>query len=189
MRDIPAMREAFIEAEYGALQIQRLVKADAKPAEIGDRQKEFLIACGSAVEASVKPLLADLDVSDALTDDRRENALKYQEAVARLGFETDGDGRLHEDLVMVRPDRARTAATTRNGALNALLLVAVLQAERDKKHPLRDIAGRCPEFFLLAGEISRARGHGDRAVEETGDIEKHTQSIRAIGRAVVEVLT
>ena len=189
VRDVPAMRDAFIETEYAALQIQRLVKAGAKPAEIGDRARDYLIACGSAVEASVKPLLADLDVGDALTDDRRENALKYQEAVARLGFETDGNGRLHEDLVMVRPDRARTAAATRNGALNALLLVAVLQAERGEKHPLRDIAGHCPEFFLLAGEISRARGHGDRAAEGTTGIDKHTQNIRAIGRAVVEVLT
>ena len=189
VRDVPAMRDAFIETEYAALQIQRLIKAGAKPAEIGDRAKDLLIACGSAVEASVKPLLADLDVGDALSDDRRENALKYQEAVARLGFETDGNGRLHENLVMVRPDRARTAAATRNGALNALLLVAALQAERDEKHPLRDIVRHCPEFFFLAGEISWARGHGDRAAEGTTGIDKHANSVRAIGRAVVEVLT
>ena len=45
------------------------------------------------------------------------------------------NGHYHEDLLMVHPDRARSTARTQRGALNALLMVSLLQAEQRRRPP------------------------------------------------------
>jgi len=188
VRGLPPLRDAFVEMEHVALELKMLRSAGATAEEMTGRVKDLLIACGNAVEASIKPLLTATDVRKLINDDRRANATRYAEAAQSLGFAKAEDGQYHDDLMMVRPDRARSAAVTRDGALNALLMVATLQAQQDVDHPLREIAATSPQFFVLAGSVSQARGHGDVPGSGTIDPEELENSVVAIGRAVLDVM-
>jgi len=189
VREIPALRDVLVEMEHVALELAMLRTAGATAEEMTGRTKDLLIACGNAVEASIKPLLTAADIREHLSDDRSANAIRYTEAAKSLGFSTAEDGRYHDDLLMVRPDRARSAAATKKGALNALLMVATLQAEQDTDHPLRAVAATNPRFLVLAGAVSQARGHGDAPGVETIDLEELHNHVVAIGRAVLEAIT
>jgi len=188
-RELPSLRDACLELEHMALELSLLRQAGATAEEVSGRVTDFLYASGSSVEASTKCLLTTADVSSKISDDRDANAGLYLSAVRELGFSLDSDGRLSSDLLMVRPDRARAAAASRQGALNALLMAATLQAHGDDEHPLRDIAKTLPEYFLCAGAVSTARGHGDatKQLDEVA-VARLRDSAMKIGAAVVEAV-
>ena len=189
VREVPALRDELVEVAFLALELKKLRSAGATQEEMDGRAKDLRIACGNAVEAAIAPLLTQDDVGEFITSDRNANAERYSEAAKGLGFASMENGRYHTDLLMVRPDRARSAAKTQRGALNALLMVALLQAEQDTDHPLRKIKKKNPRFLLDAGEVSRARGHGDGRNRETIGPEALKKHVIAIGKAVLDVLT
>ena len=189
VREMPALRDELVEVEFLALELAKLRSAGATQEEIDGRTKDLRIACGNAVEAAVDPLLTQADVSEFITDDRKANAVLYGKAARTLGFKAMENGRYHEDLLMVRPDRARSTARTQRGALNALLMVGVLQAEQDADHPLREVAKTNPRFILDAGEVSQARGHGDGRESEAIDPKTLKKHVIDTGKAVIEALT
>ncbi len=188
VREVPALRDELVEVEFLALELEKLRSAGATQEEMDGRTNDLRIACGNAVEAAVAPLLTQADVSEFITSDRNANAERYSEAAKGLGFASE-NGRYHEDLLMVHPDRARSAAKTQRGSLNALLMVALLQAEQDIDHPLREVKKKNPRFLLDTGEVSRARGHGDGRNRETIGSETLKKHVIAIGKAVLDVLT
>ncbi len=189
VREVPALRDELVEVEFLAIELAKLHSAGATQEEMDGRAKDLRIASGNAVEAAVAPLLTQDDVSEFITSDRDANAERYRKAARDLGFASMENGRYHEGLLMVRPNRARSAAKTQRGALNALLIVALLQAEQNPDHPLRKIKKKNPRFLLDAGEVSRARGHGDGRNRETIGPEALKKHVVAIGKAVLDVLT
>ncbi len=189
VQEVPALRDELVEVELLALELEKLRNAGATPEEMDGRAKDLRVAAGNAVEAAIKPLLTQADVSEFITSDRNANAERYSEAAEGLGFASMSDGQYHEDLLMVRPDRARLAAETQCGALNALLMVALLQAEQDTDHPLREVKKKNPRFLLDAGEVSQARGHGDGRSNEAIGPEVLKKHVIAVGKAVLDVLT
>lgn len=189
VRELPALRDELVEVEFLTLELKKLHSAGATQEEMDGRAKDLRIACANAVEAAVAPLLTQADVSEFVTSDRNANAERYSEAAKGLGFAAMENGRYHKDLLMVRPDRARLAAKTQRGALNALLMVALLQAEQDTDHPLRKIKKKNPRLLLDAGEVSQARGHGDGRNRETIGPEALKKHVVAVGKAVIDVLT
>ena len=189
VQEVPALRDELVEVEFLALELEKLRSAGATPEEMDGRAKDLRIASGNAVEAAVAPLLTQADVSEFITSDRNANAERYSETARDLGFASMSDGRYHEELLMVHPDRAHSAAETQRGALNALLIVALLQAEQDTDHPLREIKKKNPRFLLDAGEVSQARGHGDGRSNETIGPEVIKKHVVAVGKAVLDVLT
>ena len=189
VRERPALRDELVEVEFLALELEKLRSAGATQEEMDGRAKDLRIAGGNAVEAAVALLLTQADVSEFITLDRKANAERYSEAAEGLGFASMSDGRYHEDLLMVHPDRARLAAETQRGALNALLMVALLQAKQDTDHPLREIKKKNPRFLLDAGEVSQARGHGDGRSNETIGPKVLKKHVIAVGKAVLDVLT
>lgn len=189
VRELPTVRDAFVEQEHVLLELEMLTSAGATDIELTERFKDHHIACASAVEAAAKTLLTNADVTTELGDDRHANATKYAAAARELGFVPADDGGYHQDLLMVRPDRARAAAATRDGALNALLLVATMQAALDEGHPLREVARTTPRFLLFAGAISEARGHGDAPrAQRLDDVRKLRNTAIEIGKAVLEAV-
>ena len=189
VREVPALHDELVEVEFLALELEKLRSAGATQEEMDGRAKDLRVAAGNAVEAAIKPLLTQADVSEFITPDRNANAERYSEAAEGLGFASMSDGRYHEDLLMVHPDRARLAAETQRGALNALLMVALLQAKQDTDHPLREIKKKNPRFLLDAGEVSQARGHGDGRSNETIGPKVLKKHVIAVGKAVLDVLT
>ena len=189
VRDVPALHDELVEVEFLAIELEKLRSAGATQEEMDGRAKDLRIACGNAVEAAVAPLLTQADVSEFITSDRNANAERYSKTARDLGFASMSDGQYHKDLLMVHPDRARSAAETQRGALNALLMVALLQAEQDTDHSLREIKKKNPRFLLDAGEISQARGHGDGRSNETIGPEALKKHVVAVGKAVLDVLT
>ena len=189
VREVPSLRDELVEVEFLVLELEKLRSAGATDEEMDGRTKDLRIACGNAVEAAVEPLLTKADVSELITEDRGTNAERYSEAARTLGFKAMEDGRYHEELLMVHPGRTRSAARTQRGALNALLMVGVLQAEQDADHPLREVAKTNPRFILDAGEVSQARGHGDGRESEAIDPKTLKKHVIDIGKAVIEVLT
>ena len=189
VREVPALHDELVEVEFLSLELAKLRSAGATQEEMDGRAKDLRIACGNAVEAAVAPLLTQADVSEFITSDRNANAERYSKTARDLGFTSMSDGQYHKDLLMVHPDRARSAAETQRGALNALLIVALLQAEQDIDHPLRKIKKKNPRFLLDTGEISQARGHGDGRNRETIGPEVLKKHVVAIGKAVLDILT
>lgn len=189
VREVPALRDELVEVEFLAIELAKLRNAGATPEEMDGRAKDLRIASGNAVEAAVALLLTQADVSEFITSDRDANAERYRKAARDLGFASMENDRYHEGLLMVRPNRARSAAKTQRGALNALLIVALLQAEQNTEHPLPKIKKKNPRFLLDAGEVSRARGHGDGRNRETIGPEALKKHVVAIGKAVLDVLT
>ena len=189
-RELPGLHDTFIEMEHMSIEIGLLKKAGASSEELAGLMKDFVIACSNGVEAAVKLLLTDSDVRKDIWDDRDKNAFSYAKYAQSLGFTALSGGGYPEGLLKVRPDRARVTAATRRGALNALLMVAVFQAHRDKHHPLREIVKIAPEFLLFAGEVSQRRGHGDgRGAEAKIDVELLRKYTVKIGQAVIKVAT
>ena len=189
IREVPSLRDELVEVEFLSLELDKLRRAEATIEEVDGRTKDMRIACGNAAEAAVALLLTEADVSAFITDDRTANAERYSEAARTLGFQANKDGQYHEALLMVHPNRAREAAEKRRGALNALLVVTLLQAERDTDHPLREVAKADPRFLLDVGEVSQARGHGDGHENETIDPEVLKNYVVNVGKAVLDVLT
>ena len=187
IREVPSLRDELVEVEVLSLELDKLCRAGATAEEVDGRIRDMRIACGNAAEAAVELLLTEADVSASITDNRNSNAERYSKAAQTLRFQAKKDGRYHEALLKVHPDRARAAAETRRGALNALLVVALLQAERDTNHPLREVAKANPCFLLDVGEVSRARGHGDGHENATIDPEVLKNYVVNIGRAVLYV--
>ena len=161
IREVLSLRDELVEVEVLSLELDKLRRAGAIAEEVDGRTKDMRVACGNAVEAAVARLLTEADVSEFVADDRTANAERYSKAARSLGFQAKEDGQYHEALLKVHPDRVRSAAETRRGALNALLVVALLQAEQDANHTLREVARANPRFLLDIGEVSQARGHGD----------------------------
>ena len=189
IRELPSLQDELVEVEFLTLELAKLRSAGATEEEMDGRTKDLRIACGSAVEAAVALLLTEADVSTFITADRKVNAERYSEAAQTLGFKAMENGHYHEDLLMVHPDRARSTARTQRGALNALLMIALLQAEQDDDHPLRAVAKANPRFLLDAGEVSKARGHGDGRESEAIDPKALKNHVIAVGKAVLDVLT
>ena len=189
VRERPSLQDELVEVEFLTLELAKLRSAGATEEEMDGRTKDLRIACGNAVEAAVALLLTEADVSAFITADRKANAERYSEAAQTLGFKAMENGRYHEDLLMVHPDRAHSTARTQRGALNALLMIALLQAEQDDDHSLRAVAKANPRFLLDAGEVSKARGHGDGRESEAIDPKALKNHVIAVGKAVLDVLT
>ncbi len=189
VRERPSLQNELVEVEFLTLELAKLRSAGATEEEMDGRTKDLRIACGNAVEAAVALLLTEANVSAFITADRKSNAERYSEAAQTLGFKAMENGRYHEDLLMVRPDRAYSTARTQRGALNALLMITLLQAEQDDDHPLRAVAKANPRFLLDAGEVSKARGHGDGRESEAIDPKALKNHVIAVGEAVLDVLT
>ena len=189
VREVPLLRDELVEVEVLSLELDRLRHAGATAEEVDGRTKDMRIACGNATEAAVALLLTEADVSQFITDDRTANAERYSEVARMLGFKAMENGRYHEDLLMVRPDRAYSTARTQRGALNALVMIVLLQAEQDDDHPLRAVAKTNPRFLLDAGEVSKARGHGDGRESEAIDPKALKNHVIAVGKSVIAVLT
>lgn len=189
VREVPSLRDELMEVEVLSLELEKLCRAGATTEEVDGRTRDIRVVCGNAAEAAVTLLLTEADVTAFITDDRTANAERYSKAARTLNFQANKDGQYHEVLLNVRPDRAHSAAETRRGALNALLVVALLQAEQDANHPLRELAKANPRFLLDAGEISQARGHGDGRENETIDPEVLKNYVVNVGKAVLDGLT
>ena len=189
VREVLSLRDELVEVEVLSLEVDKLRRAGATAEEVDGRTKDMRIACGNAAEATVALLLTEADVSEFITDDRAANAERYSEVARMLGFQANKDGQYHEALLKVRPDRAYSAAETRRGVLNALLVVALLQAEQDANHTLREVARANPRFLLDIGEVSQARGHGDGGENEMIDLEALKNHVIAVGKSVLDVLT
>ena len=189
VREAPPLRDELVAVEFISLELEKLRSAGATKEEMDGRTKDLRIACGNAAEAAAALLLTEADVSEFITDDRTVNAERYSEVARMLGFETNKDGQYHEEFLKVRPDRAFKAAETGRDGLNALLVVALLQAERDADHPLREIVTVNPCFLLDVGEISKARGHGDGRENETINPKELKNYVVNIGKAVLDGLT
>ena len=185
VREVPLMRDELVEVEVLSLELDKLRRAGATAEEMDGRTRDMRIACGNAAEAAVALLLTEADVSEFITDDRTANAERYSKVARMLGFQANKDGQYHEALLKVHPDRAYLAAETRRGALNALLVVALLQSERDTNHPLREVVTVNPRFLLDVGEVSQARGHGDGRENGTIDPEVLKNYVVNIGKAVL----
>ena len=189
IREVLSLRDELVEVEVLSLELDKLRRAGAIAEEVDGRTKDMRIACGNAAEAAVARLLTEADVSEFVTDDRTANAERYSEAARSLGFQAKEDGQYHEVLLKVHPDRVHSAAETRYGALNALLVVALLQAKHDANHTLREVAKANPRFLLDIGEVSQARGHGDGGENETIDLGALKNHVIAVGKSVLDVLT
>ena len=189
IREVLSLRDELVEVEVLSLELDKLRRAGAIAEEVDGRTKDMRIACGNAAEAAVARLLTEADVSEFVTGDRTANAERYSEVARSLGFQAKEDGQYHEVLLKVHPDRVHSAAETRRGALNALLVVALLQAEQDANHTLREVAKANPRFLLDIGEVSQARGHGDGGEDETIDLEALKNHVIAVGKSVLDVLT
>ena len=189
VREVLSLRDELVEVEVLSLELDKLRHAGATAEEVDGRTRDMRVACGKAAEAAVALLLTEADVSAFITDDRTANAERYSGAAQTLGFQAKKDGQYHEALLKVLPDRACSAAETRRGALNALLVVALLQAEQDTNHPLREVAKEDPHFLLDVGEVSQARGHGDGHENGTIDPEVLKNYVVNVGKAVVYGLT
>lgn len=189
VREVLSLRDELVEVEVLSLELDKLRRAGAIAEEVDGRTKDMRVACGNAVEAAVARLLTEADVSEFVADDRTANAERYSKAARSLGFQAKEDGQYHEALLKVHPDRVHSASETRRGALNALLVVALLQAEQDANHTLREVARANPRFLLDIGEVSQARGHGDERENETIDLEALKNHVIAVGKSVLDVLT
>ena len=189
IREVLSLRDELVEVEVLSLELDKLRRAGAIAEEVDGRTKDMRIACGNAVEAAVARLLTEADVSEFVTDDRTANAERYSEAARSLGFQAKEDGQYHEVLLKVHPDRVHSVAETRRGALNALLVVALLQAKQDANHTLREVAKANSRFLLDIGEVSQARGHGDGGENEMIDLEALKNHVIAVGKSVLDVLT
>ena len=185
VREAPPLRDELVAVEFLSLELEKLRSAGATKEEMDGRIRDMRIACGNAVEAAAARLITEANVSEFITEDRTANAERYSKAAQTLRFQANEDGQYHEALLKVHPDRAYSAAETRRGALNALIVVALLQAERDADHPLREIVTVNPRFLLDVGEISQARGHGDRHNNKTIDPEVLKNYVVNIGKAVL----
>lgn len=185
VREVPLMRDELVEVEVLFLELDKLRRAGATAEEMDGRTRDMRIACGNAVEAAVALLLTEADVSAFITADRKANAKRYSKVAQALGFQANKDGLYHEALLKVHPDRAYSAAETRRGALNALLVVALLQSERDTNHPLREVVTVNPRFLLDVGEVSQARGHGDGRENGTIKPEVLKNHVVNVGKAVL----
>lgn len=159
VRQHDAVRERLVAMQ------RALLEAAAKDAPL-DKWDDVLVKAQRAVERALRsvyapyrgaqpPLFAELASSD------KEFNRHLLDAVARdLGFRVP----LPDTLSSVRRGKVQYAERDGGGSLRPLLVLALLCADRDEKHPMREAGRRRPDLLHQLDDLAAAR---DRAAHDT----------------------
>ena len=126
--------------------------------------------------------------AQAISDDLDKNATLIVEAASALGFYLNEEGRLPRALTHMKSDFIRQAANGKANSLQATVAVQVLSANKQKDHPLRDIARASPGFLLHLGRLVDERKHGDDVSVATDEAKEIVKLLESDIQLVLEII-
>jgi hypothetical protein len=189
----PNLHCRVIEMREALLVVDILSRSDLPgPDILKARLRDLMVASTIVMEAIFtelekgSPSLSSTAMT--ISDDRDKNATLLVAAASALGFRLDEEGRLPRVLTHIKSDMLRQAANGKINSLQATVAAQVLSANRQKDHPLRDIARDSPCFLLHLGQLVDARGHGDDVSVTTEEAQAIVKLIETDIRLVLDLI-
>jgi hypothetical protein len=180
------MQEALLVVDIlsrSELQGQVILKASLR-----DLMVSSTIVMESIFSELEKEAASFISTAETVSDDRNKNATLLVDAASALGFLLDEEGGLPRVLTHIKSDSLRQTAYGKVKSLQATAAIQVLFANRQKDHPLHDIARASPGFLLHLGKLVDARGHGDDVSVTTAEALEIMKLIETDIRLILEVI-
>jgi hypothetical protein len=141
---------------------------------------EFMREAAPAVECVLAELLRAGGRSVA--PGRASNDRAPEEIAVALGFA------MEKSLIYSRPDKVKQALQACRGSLAELTRAALLAAESDPDHPLRDLASTSPRWLDAIAAVEQARGHADKPLESAEEAVRLAESVHVIVQDALDAM-
>ncbi|RKH69402.1 hypothetical protein [Corallococcus aberystwythensis] len=189
----PNVRTRVIEMHDASLLVKLLARSDATvPETLNTRLRDAVVAITIAMEAVFAEIERDVptpaSVTEAVSNDREQNAAQLAMAASALGFALEATGQLPKSLTHAKAHRIRRAAQGQGETLSARVAAQVLAAYQQSEHPLLEVAKRAPRLLLDVGRLVEARGHGDDVVVTAAEVAGLETMVANDVRAVLEAI-